>query len=220
VIAIADMGVTATPQATWVVQESRKVTSDGRIAQLVAYNDCGTQGCMFELRIGSPPNQTILFETTAKNCTILDTRNGGYSDIECVQLYWVEAPGIPWIRVTNRYRWTGSGYTSPLDHVNDGVAPITRPACNTVRMTEPADVLLLPARGVRVSVPRPEDAHGWKTGPARTPIIGHLTRGARVPALEQVTSRKTGVWLRIHLGEHSTGWVRQQQTRCAEATPE
>jgi hypothetical protein len=218
--AVAAVSLTPTGEPGWVVQESRDLTGHGPIAQLLAFSDCGTQGCMFELRIGTPPNVTTLLRTLAKSCEILNTRSGGYADIECVQRYDVEVPGIPWIRVTNRYRWSGAGYTSPLDHVNDGVAPIVRPDCKTVRMTEPVDVLILPARGLRVSEPRSGAVPGWKAGPARTPIIGHLNRGARVPTLEQVMSPKTGVWLRVRLGANSAGWVSRKQTRCTEAKSE
>jgi hypothetical protein len=206
------------PDAAWDVKASGDVTGDGRLGQLMAYKECGTQGCMFEVRIGPSPNQTTLFQTIAKSCSILNTRSAGYSDIECVQLHWVEAPGISWIRVTNRYRWTGTAYASPLDHLNDGVQPVTPAPCKVVRITEPADVLILPAPGVRVSEPR--SGGGWKTGPARTPVIGHLTRGVSVPALEQVTSARTGIWLLVRLGEHSAGWVKGRQTRCTEGTAE
>jgi hypothetical protein len=130
----------------------------------------------------------------------------------------VEAPGVSWIRVINRYPWTGAAYTSPLDYLNDRVKPVTLAPYKVVRMTEPADVLFLPAPGVRVSEPRL--GGGWKTGPARTPIIGHLTRRASVPALEQVTSARTGVWLLVRLGEHSAGRVKGQQTRCAKRITE
>jgi hypothetical protein len=218
-VAGATSAITA-PEAAWDVQASADVTDDGRIGQLVVYKDCGTQGCMFEVRLGSPPHQTTLFQTTAKSCSILNTRTAGHADIECVQLHWVEAPRVSWIRVTNLYRWTGTAYASPLDYFDDGVKPIKLAPCNTVRITEPANVLILPAQGVRVSELRSGGVPGWKTGPARTPTIGHLTRGARVPALEQVTSAKAGVWLLVRLGEHSAGWVESRQTLCATSTAE
>lgn len=202
----------ALENGAWHVIASTDVTRDGRIGQLVAYNDCGTQGCTFELRIGQPPHQTALFQTVAKDCSILKTRSAGYSDIECIQLQWVQEPGFSWVRVTNRYRWHGASYASPLDHLNDGVKPAMPPPCKAARITQSADVLILPAPGVRVSAPRP--GGGWRTGPARTPVIGHLRRGAIVPLLEQVTSARTGVWLLVRLGEQSSGWVRGPQTQC------
>jgi len=194
------------------------VNGDGRLDELLVHDECGAQGCMFEVRIGLPPHETTPFRTMAKDCRILDTRSAGYSDIECVIQFPVEAPGVSSIRVTNRYRWTGVAYTSPLDHLSDGVTPATPASCSTVRITEPADVLMLPALGARVSVPRSGDEKGWMAGPARTPIIATLAAGARVPALEQVIDHDSDVWLLVRLGDHSTGWVRAQQTECAEAT--
>jgi hypothetical protein len=219
-IVMAPAGAGTARESGWKVQDDSYVTVDGRVGRLFAYDDCGTTGCMFELRLGSPPDQKTLFQTTAKTCSVLRTRSAGYPDIECVQVYSVEARGVSSIRVTNRYRWNGVSYTSPLAHLNDGAKPVTPAPCHAVQMTEAADVLILPAQGVRVSEPKREGARGWKTGPARTPVIGRVVRGSGVRALEQVTSAETGVWLLVRLDEHSAGWVKSRQTRCVRVNTE
>lgn len=198
------------------VVASADVDGDGRLDKLLTSVECGTQGCLFELERGAAPRGPAVFSHVAKSCRILDTRSAGHSDIECVQIYWVEAEGGPWVRAMNRYHWTGTSYVSPLDQLGNEEQPETPAACSAVQLSGAADVLLLPASEVRVSRPRGSDASGWSSGPARTPVVATLQPGARVPALAQVTSPEGQTWLRVRIAENVSGWLPARQTVCVK----